>query len=64
MKKESFVCQRNQFVKSAATQSMTALADAHTAAKQLSANAASERKLQPADKPSNSKIGCVGDNQI
>jgi len=51
-------------VKSAATQSMTALADAHTAAKQLSANAASERKLQPADKPSNSKIGCVGDNQI
>jgi len=38
-------------VKGAATQSTNVHADAHTAAKQLSANAASEQKPQQADKP-------------
>jgi len=38
-------------VKGAAIQSMTALADAHTATKQFSANAASEQKPQLADNP-------------
>jgi hypothetical protein len=37
-------------VKDAATQSTNAHADAHTAAKQFSANAASEQKPQQVDK--------------
>jgi hypothetical protein len=52
-------------VKGVATQSTNVHVSAHTAAKQLSANAASEQKQQQADKAFKTQaiFGCVGEDK-
>jgi len=51
IEEENRFCQTNPFVKDAATQSTNVHADAHTATKQFSANAALEQEPQQADEP-------------